>query len=200
MIRGARSLNQTPKRQPQTSPGRQHTLALADHFNVLLLRHSEMISHLIKKKIRNYNFYLCNKGISSSSKISSNAAHYEILDHNAASTEKFDFRNLISQIPQNIQIPYYAEPPYKVRDRKLRVKSKGEIDKIRKASQLAAEVLQYAASLINPGNTTTNYIDRKCFEFIVRRGAYPSTLGYHKFPKSICTSINNVVCHGIPDE
>lgn len=79
------------------------------------------------------------------------------------------------------------------------VKSPEVIARIREAGRLAAEALQYAGSLVKPG-VTTDYIDRKTHEFIVARGAYPSPLGYMGFPKSICTSINEVICHGIPDD
>jgi hypothetical protein len=66
------------------------------------------------------------------------------------------------------------------------------------ASQLAARALQLAGSMVQPG-VTTEQLDAAVHEFIVANGAYPSPLSYHGFPKSICTSVNEVVCHGIPD-
>jgi methionyl aminopeptidase len=69
---------------------------------------------------------------------------------------------------------------------------------MRAASQLAARALQLAGSLVQPG-VTTEQLDAAVHDFIIAHGAYPSPLGYHGFPKSICTSVNEVVCHGIPD-
>lgn len=72
------------------------------------------------------------------------------------------------------------------------------IERIRQACQLAARMRQYAGSLVKPG-ITTDEIDRAVHEKIIQAGAYPSPLGYYGFPKSICTSVNEVVVHGIPD-
>ena len=69
---------------------------------------------------------------------------------------------------------------------------------MRKAGQMAAEVLLFAGKLVSPG-VTTDSIDAQVHEEIVRRGAYPSPLNYRGYPKSVCTSINEVICHGIPD-
>lgn len=66
-------------------------------------------------------------------------------------------------------------------------------------TQLAREALEEIAALIRPG-ITTDEIDRKLVEAAVRRGCYPSPLGYHGYPKSVCTSLNEVICHGIPDQ
>jgi methionyl aminopeptidase len=70
--------------------------------------------------------------------------------------------------------------------------------KMRAACKLAAEVLNYAGTLVQPG-VTTDEIDRAVHDMAVSRGAYPSPLNYGKFPKSVCTSVNEVMCHGIPD-
>jgi Xaa-Pro aminopeptidase len=70
--------------------------------------------------------------------------------------------------------------------------------KMRAACKLAAEVLNYAGTLVQPG-VTTDEIDRAVHDMAVARGAYPSPLNYGKFPKSVCTSVNEVMCHGIPD-
>lgn len=68
---------------------------------------------------------------------------------------------------------------------------------MRAAGRLAAETLDMIAPSVVPG-VTTEELDRICHEFIVDRGAIPAPLNYRGFPKSICTSINHVVCHGIP--
>lgn len=64
-------------------------------------------------------------------------------------------------------------------------------------AQLGREVLDIAASHIKPGITTLE-LDRIVHEECVKRDAYPSPLGYHKFPRSVCTSVNEVICHGEP--
>ncbi len=69
---------------------------------------------------------------------------------------------------------------------------------LRVASGITKRALDFAATLIAPG-ITTDHIDKEIHKFIVCRGAYPSPLGYLGFPKSVCTSVNNVLCHGIPD-
>lgn len=66
------------------------------------------------------------------------------------------------------------------------------------ACKLAARVLDFAGTLVKP-SVTTNEIDRAVHHMIVEAGAYPSPLGYGGFPKSICTSVNECVCHGVPD-
>lgn len=73
------------------------------------------------------------------------------------------------------------------------------IDKIRKASRLAAQALSVVLESAKPG-MTTDQLDQIGHDFLVSQGAYPSTLGYRGFPKSLCTSVNEVICHGIPDE
>src|SRR5690606_42055703 len=72
------------------------------------------------------------------------------------------------------------------------------IEKMRIAGRLAAQALQVAGEYCKPG-VTTDEIDRVVHEFLCDHGAYPSTLGYRGFPKSCCTSLNEVICHGIPD-
>jgi methionyl aminopeptidase len=69
---------------------------------------------------------------------------------------------------------------------------------MRKASRIAAQALEEGGKAVKPGNTTDD-IDRVVHEFLLDHGAYPSTLGYRGFPKSCCTSLNEVICHGIPD-
>jgi methionyl aminopeptidase len=72
------------------------------------------------------------------------------------------------------------------------------IDAMRVASRLAADALVLAGEAVAPG-VTTDEIDRVVHEFLCDNGAYPSTLGYKSFPKSSCVSLNEVICHGIPD-
>ncbi len=74
-----------------------------------------------------------------------------------------------------------------------------EIKKMKKACRLAAETLVYIEKYLRPG-MTTNEIDLLVHDYTLTHGALPAPLGYHGFPKSVCTSINQVVCHGIPDE
>ena len=73
-----------------------------------------------------------------------------------------------------------------------------EFEKMRKAGKLAAQVLDYITDFIQP-NVTTNYLNDLCHSMIVKNGAIPATLNYRGYPKSICTSINHVICHGIPN-
>ena len=73
------------------------------------------------------------------------------------------------------------------------------IARIRRASRLAAQALRSVLQAAKPG-VTTDYLDQIGHEFLIANGAYPSTLGYRGFPKSLCTSVNEVICHGIPDD
>ena len=73
-----------------------------------------------------------------------------------------------------------------------------EFEGMRKAGRLAAEILDAMFELVRPG-ITTNAINDACHQMILDAGATPAPLGYRGFPKSVCTSVNHVVCHGIPD-
>lgn len=79
------------------------------------------------------------------------------------------------------------------------VLTEDEQEGVRLASRLGREVLDEAARAIAPG-VTTDEIDRVVHEACIERDCYPSPLGYYRFPKSCCTSVNEVVCHGIPDQ
>ncbi len=80
------------------------------------------------------------------------------------------------------------------------IKSPGEIEKMRVAGRMAADTLEMIAPLVEPGISTAE-IDRICHDYIVNDlDAIPACLNYKGFPKSICTSVNEVVCHGIPSE
>ncbi len=72
------------------------------------------------------------------------------------------------------------------------------VERVRVASRIAAQALQEVGSHVAPG-VTTDELDSVGHEFLLDHGAYPSTLGYRGFPKSLCTSLNEVICHGIPD-
>jgi methionyl aminopeptidase len=78
------------------------------------------------------------------------------------------------------------------------VKDDATIEAIRRASRIAAAALAEVGAHVAPG-VTTDELDRIGHEFLVDHDAYPSTLGYRGFPKSLCTSVNEVICHGIPD-
>jgi len=79
----------------------------------------------------------------------------------------------------------------------VEIKTKREIELLRQASQMAADTLLLVGEMLRPGMTTEE-IDRFVHEDTIRRGARPAPLNYHGFPKSVCTSVNEVVCHGIP--
>jgi len=82
----------------------------------------------------------------------------------------------------------------------INIKTQEEIEKMRIAGQLAADVLEMIVPHVQAG-ITTNELDRICAEYTDKvQGAISAPLNYHGFPKSICTSVNHVVCHGIPDE
>lgn len=82
----------------------------------------------------------------------------------------------------------------------VNIKTPEEIEKMRVAGKLAAEVLEMIGEHVKPG-VTTGELDRICHDYIVNeQGAIPAPLNYKGFPKSICTSINHVICHGIPSD
>ena len=82
----------------------------------------------------------------------------------------------------------------------IQIKSTPEIEKMRIVGRLSAEVLKMIAPHVQAG-ISTNQLNALCHDYIVDvQGAIPAPLNYHGFPKSICTSINHVVCHGIPSE
>ena len=82
----------------------------------------------------------------------------------------------------------------------INLKTAADLEKMREAGRLAAEVLQVVAPFVKPG-VTTEELDRICHDHIVNvQGAIPANVGYRGFPKTVCTSVNNVICHGIPSE
>ncbi|MBP7547418.1 MAG: type I methionyl aminopeptidase [Corallincola sp.] len=77
------------------------------------------------------------------------------------------------------------------------LKTADELEKMRAAGRLAAEVLEMIGPYVKKGVTTLELNDI-CHDYIIKAGAIPAPLNYHGFPKSICTSVNHVICHGIP--
>lgn len=81
----------------------------------------------------------------------------------------------------------------------ISIKSKREIELMRQTCSLAASTLEYIEPFIKPGVSTED-LNNLCHEYILKHDAYPSPLNYHGFPKSVCTSLNEVICHGIPSK
>ncbi|KAL7753451.1 Methionine aminopeptidase 1 [Sorochytrium milnesiophthora] len=108
-------------------------------------------------------------------------------------------------VPAHIPRPDYAETGISLAEReekrhnRIEVLNEAEIAKMRTVCRLAREVLDLGAAAIRPG-VTTDEIDRIVHEASVARNCYPSPLNYVNFPKSCCTSVNEVICHGIPDQ
>ena len=102
-------------------------------------------------------------------------------------------------VPESIPRPDYWETGRPQRRSEPSVKSPEVIERMRVAGRIAKEVLDEIAAAIAPG-LTTDELDVISHEAHVRRGVYPSPLRYHGFPKSVCTSVNEVICHGIPDD
>ncbi len=101
-------------------------------------------------------------------------------------------------VPPSIARPEYVDKPAPQRHTGNEVQTAETIEKMRRAGRLAAQALRACAEVVTPGATTDD-IDRVGHEYLCDFGAYPSTLGYKGFPKSLCTSVNECICHGIPD-
>jgi methionyl aminopeptidase len=102
------------------------------------------------------------------------------------------------EVPAAITRPEYVGKPGPKKYRGSDIQTPETIEKMRIAGRLAAQATQLAGEHCQPG-VTTDEIDAIVHEFLCDHGAYPSTLGYRGFPKSCCTSLNEVICHGIPD-
>jgi methionyl aminopeptidase len=102
-------------------------------------------------------------------------------------------------VPAAIPRPDYASTGEPRRWAEPMVKSPDVIARMRVAGRVAAEVLAETGAAVRPG-ITTDELDAICHEACIRRGAYPSPLNYRGYPKSLCTSVNEVICHGIPDD
>jgi methionyl aminopeptidase len=101
-------------------------------------------------------------------------------------------------VPASITRPEYVGRRYP-KTGEPEVKDASTIGRMRVASRIAAQALAEVGRNVVPG-VTTDELDRIGHEFLIARGAYPSTLGYRGYPKSLCTSLNEVICHGIPDD
>ena len=101
-------------------------------------------------------------------------------------------------VPDTIDRPEYVGKPGPARYTGPEVKDADTVARMRVAGRLAAEAMEEVGRHVAPG-VTTDELDAVGHDYLVARGAYPSTLGYKGFPKSLCTSVNEVVCHGIPD-
>jgi len=101
-------------------------------------------------------------------------------------------------VPDHIERPHYVGRPQPERYDGSDVQTPETIAKMREAGRIAARAMRAGAAVIAPG-VTTDEIDGVVHDYIVANDAYPSTLGYRGFPKSCCTSVNEVICHGIPD-
>jgi methionyl aminopeptidase len=104
----------------------------------------------------------------------------------------------ILPVPETIDRPEYVGRPRPARYTGPEVKDTDTIERMRVAGRVAAQALAEVGRHVAPG-VTTDALDRVGHEFLCDHGAYPSTLGYKGFPKSLCTSVNEVICHGIPD-
>ena len=102
------------------------------------------------------------------------------------------------QVPASIPRPEYVGKKSPAKYTGSHVQSPEAIEKIRAAGKIAAQAIQLVGEHCKPG-ITTDELDRIGHEFIISQGAYPSTLGYRGYPKSLCSSLNEVICHGIPD-
>jgi methionyl aminopeptidase len=102
-------------------------------------------------------------------------------------------------VPSNIVKPEYVGKKAPAEWTGGHVKTAEQIEKIRTAGNLAAQAIELAGSSIQVG-MSTNELDVIVHDFLISNGAYPSTLGYRGFPKSCCTSVNEIICHGIPDD
>jgi len=101
-------------------------------------------------------------------------------------------------VPTHIPRPEYVDRPGPAPYDGPEVKDRETIERMRVAGRLAAQALQLVGKHVAPG-ITTDELDRVGHEFLCDHSAYPSTLGYRSFPKSLCASVNEVICHGIPD-
>jgi methionyl aminopeptidase len=104
----------------------------------------------------------------------------------------------LRQVPANIVRPEYVGKRYP-KTGEPDVKDAETIERMRVAGRIAARALAEVGRHVVPG-VTTDELDRVGHEFLCDHGAYPSTLGYRGYPKSLCTSLNEVICHGIPDD
>jgi methionyl aminopeptidase len=104
----------------------------------------------------------------------------------------------IRPVPAHIPRPEYVGKAAPARSTEPWVQTPDVIEAMRVAGRIAAGALAVGGATVAPG-VTTDEVDRVVHEYLLDHDAYPSTLGYKGFPKSCCTSLNEVICHGIPD-
>lgn len=102
-------------------------------------------------------------------------------------------------VPEHIQRPEYVGRPGPKAHAGGDKYDAATIERIREASKIAARALQMVLQSAKPGMTTDD-LDQIGHEYLLSQNAYPSTLGYRGYPKSLCSSLNEVICHGIPDD
>lgn len=102
-------------------------------------------------------------------------------------------------VPTTIERPEYVGKMAPAEWLGGHTKTPEQVEKIRAAGTIAARAIALVGENAKPG-VTTDELDKIAHEYIISEGAYPSTLGYRGFPKSCCTSLNEVICHGIPDD
>jgi methionyl aminopeptidase len=101
-------------------------------------------------------------------------------------------------VPSSIARPDYSDTGKAIRTSEPMVKPPEIIERMRRTGRLAAQVLTLTGAAVRPG-ITTDELDAICHRACIERDAYPSPLNYQGYPKSLCTSVNEVICHGIPD-
>jgi methionyl aminopeptidase len=101
-------------------------------------------------------------------------------------------------VPPEIPAPEYARSGWPSGPGPVKIYGEEELDRLRRACRAAAKVLKITGAAVREG-VSTDELDAIAHEETLKAGAYPSCLNYKKFPKSCCTSINEVICHGIPD-
>ncbi|HYI34355.1 MAG TPA: type I methionyl aminopeptidase [Glaciibacter sp.] len=102
-------------------------------------------------------------------------------------------------VPSRIRRPEYVGKNAPTRFTGSDVYSPEKIELIRESGRIAAQAIEAVGRAIRPG-VTTEELDEIGYDFVIAHDAYPSTLGYRGYPKSLCSSVNEVICHGIPDD
>lgn len=102
-------------------------------------------------------------------------------------------------VPSRIRRPEYVGKAAPARFTGSDVYSPQKIELIRESGRIAAQAIEAVGRFVQPGVTTAE-LDTVGYEFLIGNDAYPSTLGYRGFPKALCSSVNEVICHGIPDD
>jgi methionyl aminopeptidase len=105
----------------------------------------------------------------------------------------------VRAVPSRIPRPEYVGRPGPAPYTRGDVYTPDEVERIREAGRIAAQAIERVGEAVRPG-ITTEELDAIGHEFLLAHDAYPSTLGYRGYPKSICSSVNEVICHGIPDD